>query len=71
MKKIFAAALLTLLGACQSAPKLEDDASYVSLARVVDEHEFTEVERKQAEANRPGDSSMGVGMSVGVGNHVN
>jgi hypothetical protein len=67
MKKIFAAALLTLLAACQSAPKLEDDARYVRLARVVDEHEFTEMERKQAEANRPSDTHVGVGLSVGGG----
>jgi len=67
MKKFFAAASLVLLAACQSTPKLEDDARYVRLARVVDEHEFTEVERKQAEANRPSDSHMGVGLGVGVG----
>lgn len=68
MKKFFVATLLVLLAACQSAPKLEDDTRYVRLARVLDKHEFTEVERKQAEANRPSDSSMGVGLSVGVGN---
>jgi hypothetical protein len=66
MKKFFIATLLVLLAACQSAPKLENDARYVRLAIVVDEHEFTEVERKQAEVNRPGDSGVGVGMSVGV-----
>jgi hypothetical protein len=67
MKKIFAATSLVLLAACQSTPKLEDDARYVRLARVVGEHEFTELERKQAEANRPGDTHVGVGLSVGVG----
>jgi hypothetical protein len=67
MKKFFAATLLVLLAACQSAPKLENDARYVRLAIVMDEHEFTEVERKQAQANRPGDSGVGVGLSVGVG----
>jgi hypothetical protein len=67
MKKFFAATLLVLLAACQSAPRLEEDARYVRLAIVVDEHEFTEVERKQAEANRPGDTHAGVGLSVGVG----
>jgi hypothetical protein len=67
MKKFFAATLLLLLAACQSAPRLEDDARYVRLAIVVDEHEFTEVERKQAQANRPGDSGVGVGLGVGVG----
>ena len=67
MKKFFTATLLVLLAACQSAPKQENDARYVRLAIVVDEHEFTEVERKQAEANRPSDSGVGVGLSVGVG----
>lgn len=67
MKKFFAVTSLVLLAACQSTPKLENNARYVRLAIVVDEHEFTEVERKQAEANRPGDSSVGVGLSVGVG----
>jgi hypothetical protein len=67
MKKIFAATLLVMLAACQSAPGLEEDARYVRLARVVDEHEFTELERKQAEANRPCDTHVGVGLSVGVG----
>jgi hypothetical protein len=67
MKKFFATTLLVLLAACQSAPKLEDDARYVRLAIVVDEHEFTELERKQAQANMPSDSHVGVGLSVGVG----
>jgi len=68
MKTIVAAILLALLAACQSTPKLEEDVRYVRLATVVDIHEFTEIERKQAKANRPGDSSVGVGISVGVGN---
>jgi hypothetical protein len=67
MKKYFAASLLVLLAACQSSPKLEDDARYVRLARVVDVHEFTGLERKQAEANMPSDTRVGVGLSVGVG----
>jgi len=67
MKKIFATTLLAILAACQSTPKLEDDARYVRLAVVVDKHEFTELERKQAEANRPSDTHAGVGLSVGVG----
>ena len=67
MKKFFIAISLVLLVACQSAPKLENDARYVRLAIVVDEHEFTEVERKQAEAYRPSDSGVSVGLSVGVG----
>jgi hypothetical protein len=67
MKKFLAAILMVLLAACQSTPKLEDDTRYVRLAKVVDKHEFTEVERKQAEAQRPSDSKVGVGLSVGVG----
>ena len=67
MKKFFAATLLVILAACQSTPRLEDDARYVKLARVVDVHEFTELERKQAEANRPGDTRAGVGLGIGVG----
>jgi hypothetical protein len=67
MKKFIAATLLVILAACQSTPRLEDDARYVRLATVVDRHEFTELERKQAAANRPGDSHVGVGLSVGVG----
>ena len=67
MKKLFAATLLILLAACQSTPKLEDDTRYVRLARVVDEHEFTEVERKQAKANMPRDSGMGLGFGLGIG----
>lgn len=67
MKTIVAAILLALLAACQSAPRLEEDARYVRLATVVDIHEFTETERKQAQANMPRDSSVGVGLSVGVG----
>ena len=67
MQKFFAAVLLVLLGACQTAPGLEDDARYVRLARVVDEHVYTELERKQAEANMPSDTRVGVGLGVGVG----
>jgi hypothetical protein len=67
MRRLFAACMLILLAACQSTPKLEDDVRYVRLARVVDVHEFTDLERKQAEAARPGDSSVGVGVGFGVG----
>jgi hypothetical protein len=67
MKKFLAAILMALLAACQSAPKLDDDTRYARLAKVVDKHEFTEMEREQAEAHRPGDSKAGVGLSVGVG----
>lgn len=67
MKKNLAASLLVLLAACQSSPKLEDDVRYVRLARVVDVHEFTEQERKQAEASMPSDTRVGVGLGFGVG----
>lgn len=67
MKKYIAALTLVLLAACQSAPKLEEDARYAKLATVVDRHEFSEVERKQAQANTPRDSSVGIGVGVGTG----
>jgi hypothetical protein len=67
MKAIIAAMLLALLAACQSTPRLEEDARYVRLATVVDVHEFTEIERKQAQASRPSDGSTGVGIGIGVG----
>jgi hypothetical protein len=55
VKKSLATGLLVLLAACQSAPRLEDDTRYVRLARVVDVHEFTEAERKEAKSHTPGD----------------
>jgi len=67
MKKYIATLALVLLAACQSTPKLEDDVRYTKLATVVDKHEFSEVERKQAQANRPSDSNVGVGVGIGVG----
>lgn len=67
MKKFAAALLLLLVAACQSAPRLEDDTRYVKLAKVVEEHEFTDIERQQAKANLPADSGVGVGLSIGVG----
>jgi len=67
MNKCFAAIVLMILAACQSSPKLEEDTRYVKLARVVDIHEYTELERKQAEANRPSDTRVGVGLGFGVG----
>ncbi|MBI5626078.1 MAG: hypothetical protein HY935_02575 [Nitrosomonadales bacterium] len=69
MKTIIAAIVLALLAACQSTPRLEEDTRYVKLATVVDIHEFTEIERKQARANRPGDSSVGFGIGVGTGTY--
>jgi hypothetical protein len=70
MKKWIAVASLILLAACQTAPKLEDDTRYVRLAKVVDVHVYTEAERKEAKAQRPGDSGMGVGIGIGVGTGV-
>jgi len=69
MKNMIAALALVLLTACQSAPKLEEDARYVKLATVQDRHEFTEVERKQAAAHTRSDSrtSLGIGLSIGGG----
>jgi hypothetical protein len=69
MKRIIAAIALVLLAACQSAPKLEEDARYVKLATVMDRHDFTDVERKQAAAHTNPDThtSVGVGLSVGGG----
>jgi len=67
MKKYIAMLALVLLAACQSAAKLENDTRYAKLATVVDRHEFSEVERKQAQASRPSDSNVGVGVGVGVG----
>ncbi len=62
-----AVALLFLLAACQSAPKLEDDTRYVRLARVVDVHVFTEAERKEAKLHNSSDSGVGVGVGVSIG----
>jgi hypothetical protein len=67
MKIFLNAIMLAMLAACQSTPGLEDDARYVRLARVVDVHEFTDLERKQAEANKPSDTRVGVGIGFGVG----
>jgi len=67
IKTIIAAILLALLVACQSTPKLEDDARYVRLATVVDIHEYTETERQQAQANQPSDTRVGVGIGIGTG----
>jgi hypothetical protein len=67
MKTVIVATLLALLTACQSTPRLEDDARYVRLATVVDIHEYTEIERQQAQANTPSDTHAGMGFGVGSG----
>lgn len=66
--KIFIATIsFALLAACQSTPKLEEDTRYVKLAHIVDVHEFTELERKQAETSRPSESRVGVSVGIGMG----
>ena len=67
MKTFITALTLLLLASCQSAPKLEDDARYTKLATIVLKYEFSDVERKQAQANSPGDSKAGFGFGIGVG----
>ena len=67
IKTVIATALLASLAACQSAPKLEEDARYVRLATVVGIHEFTETERKQARASRPSDTHVGISFGAGTG----
>lgn len=67
MKNKIAALALVLLAACQSTPKLEEDVRYVKLATVLDRHDFTELERKQAAANTDSDSRTSVSIGVGIG----
>ena len=67
MKIVIAAISLALLAACQSTPKLDEGARYVRFATVVDIHEFSEIERKQARANMPRDSHVGLGLGLGIG----
>jgi hypothetical protein len=67
IKKYLIMGLMPLLVACQSAPKLEDDARYVKLAKVVDVREFTDVERKEAAKTAPRSSDSSVGLSIGIG----
>lgn len=66
MNKFIAVLALSLLAACQSTPRLEEDMRYVKLAQVVDVHEYTELERKQAKTNSP-HGSVGVGIGIGSG----
>lgn len=67
MKKHIVMIMFIFLAACQSAPKLEDDLRYVKLATVVDRHEFSEVERKQAQGSSSVETSIGLSVGVGVG----
>lgn len=67
MRIYIALLLLVLLGACQSTPRLEDDVRYVKLASVMLKYEFSELERKQAQASAPRSSGVSVGIGVGVG----
>jgi len=67
MKSVITAIALMLLAACQSAPKLEEDARYVKLATVMDRHDFTDVERKQAAAHTPPESHGSISVGLGVG----
>lgn len=66
-QRCLAAGCLVLLAACQSTSRLENDTRYVRLARVVEVHEFTEAERKEAKLQMPRDSSVGVGVGVSIG----
>lgn len=66
MRTMIAVLALALLVGCQST-RLEEDARYVRLATIVDVHEFTDIERKQAQANRPSNTRVGIGFGVGVG----
>lgn len=67
MKRLFAALSVVLLAACQTAPKLEDDARYTRLARVVDLHVYTDAERQEAAKAEPHSSNTSVGVGVGFG----
>ena len=67
MKKYIATLTLILLAACQSTPRLEDDTRYAKIATVVQKYEFSDVERKQAQANSPHDSNVGFGIGIGMG----
>ena len=64
----FSIALLSLLFllACKTT-NLENDPHYAKLATIIDKHEFTEIERKQAQANTPSDSGVSIGFGFGIG----
>ncbi len=67
MKRMLAALSLALLAACQTAPKLEDNARYTRLARVVEVHVYSDAERKEAAKTEPRGSNTSVGVGVGFG----
>ena len=68
MYRLMVVMALALLAACQSTSRLEEDARYVKLARVVDAHEFSDAEREQAKASSTrGSVSVGVGIGIGSG----
>ena len=67
MMRMLILGLIPLLVACQSTPRLEDDARYVKLAKVVDVHEFTDAERKEAAKTAPRSSDSGVSFGLGIG----
>lgn len=68
MKRLIVMMALALLAACQSRPRLEEDARYVTLAHVVEVHEFSDAEREQAKAaSTRGSVSVGVGIGIGSG----
>lgn len=58
MKKYIATLALFLLAACQTPHRLEKDTRYLKLATVIDEYEFSEIERQQAGAITPADSDV-------------
>ena len=67
MNKRIATIAFMFLTACQTLPKLEDDLRYVKLATVVDKHEFSEIERKQARENSAVETTIGINIGVGLG----
>lgn len=67
MKKSIELLILFFLLACQSTPSLEEDVRYAKLALVTDKHVFTELERKQAHANKASGSNISFGLGVGSG----
>jgi hypothetical protein len=67
MKSVLACFFLALLAACQTTPRLEDDARYTRLARVVDVHVYSDAERREAAKTEPRSGNTRVGVGVGFG----